>query len=60
VIPPNGNAAFLVAMEDVVEVYHGPHDPDRPVVCVDETSKQLIVETRKPIPAKPGAAQAGL
>ncbi len=41
-------------MEDVIEVYHRPHDPDRPVVCVDETSKQLIVETRAPIPARPG------
>ena len=41
-------------MEDVIEVYHRPHDPDRPVVCVDETSKQLIVETRTPILAKPG------
>jgi DDE superfamily endonuclease len=41
-------------MEDVLEVYHRPHAPDRPVVCVDETSKQLIVETRLPIPAKPG------
>ena len=41
-------------MEDVLEVYHRPHDPDRPVVCVDETSKQLIIETRVPIPAKPG------
>ena len=29
-------------MEDVLEVYHRPHDPDRPVVCLDETSKQLI------------------
>jgi hypothetical protein len=41
-------------MEDVLEVYHRPHDPDRPVVCLDETSKQLIVETRVPIPARPG------
>ena len=41
-------------MEDVLEVYHRPHDPDRPVVCLDETSKQLITETRVPIPAKPG------
>jgi hypothetical protein len=41
-------------MEDVLEVYHRPHDPDRPVVCLDETSKQLISETRVPIPAKPG------
>ncbi len=41
-------------MEDVLEVYHRPRDPDRPVVCVDETSKQLIAETRVPIAAKPG------
>jgi hypothetical protein len=41
-------------MEDVLEVYHRAHDPDRPVVCLDETSKQLIAETRVPIPAKPG------
>jgi hypothetical protein len=40
--------------ENVGEVYHRPHDPYRPVVCVDETSKQLIVETPTPIPAKPG------
>ena len=53
-IPPDASAAFVAAMEDVIEVYHRPHDPDRPVVCVDETSKQLIVETRTPIPAKPG------
>lgn len=37
-----------------MEVYHRPHDPDRPVVCVDATSKQLIAETRVPIAAKPG------
>jgi hypothetical protein len=54
VIPPEASAAFVAAMEDVIEVYHRPHDPDRPVVCVDETSKQLIIETRTPIPAKPG------
>ena len=41
-------------MEDVLEVYHRPHDPARPVVCLDETSKQLITETRVPIVAKPG------
>ena len=43
-------------MEDVLEVYQRPHDPGRPVVCVDETSKQLIAETRFPIAAKPGRA----
>lgn len=41
-------------MEDVLEVYQRPRDPECPVVCLDETSKQLIAETRLPIPAKPG------
>jgi hypothetical protein len=41
-------------MEDVLEVYHRPRDPEYPVVCVDEASKQLITETRVPIKAKPG------
>jgi hypothetical protein len=41
-------------MEDVLEVYQRPHDPACPMVCVDETSKQLIAETRVPIAAKPG------
>jgi hypothetical protein len=54
VIPPDANAGFVAAMEDVLETYQKPRDPDRPLVCVDETSKPLIVETRTPIPAKPG------
>jgi hypothetical protein len=54
VIPPDANASFVAAMEDVLETYQKPRDPDRPLVCLDETSKQLIVETRAPIPAKPG------
>src|SRR5208282_5951078 len=54
VIPPDANAAFVAAMEDVLEVYQRPHDPERPLVCVDETSKQLIAETRVPIAAKSG------
>jgi len=41
-------------MENVLEVYQRPHDPQRPVVCLDETSKQLIKETRAPIPVRPG------
>ena len=53
-IPPDANAAFVATMEDVLEVYQRPHDPQRPLVCLDETSKQMIVETRAPIPAKPG------
>jgi len=43
-------------MEDVLDVYQRPHDPERPMVCLDETSKQLIAETRVPIAAKPGRA----
>src|SRR5262247_4635406 len=41
-------------MEDVLEVYTRPHDPARPLVCLDETSKQLVAETRTPLPARPG------
>jgi transposase len=41
-------------MEDVLAVYTRPYDPQRPQVCIDETSKQLIAETRVPIPAAPG------
>ena len=53
-IPPDANAAFVAGMEDVLEVYQRPHDPEYPVVCVDETSKQLVAETRVRIAAKPG------
>ncbi len=53
-IAPDASAGFVAAMEDVLETYQKPRDPDRPLVCLDETSKQLIVETRTPIPAKPG------
>jgi DDE superfamily endonuclease len=54
VIPPDANASFVAAMEDILAVYQRPHDPAHPLVCLDETSKQLIAETRTPIPAKPG------
>ncbi len=54
-IPPEANAAFVAGMEEVLEVYRRPHDPKRPLICLDETSKQLISETRAPIPMKPGS-----
>jgi hypothetical protein len=41
-------------MEDVLEVYHRPFDPKRPLVCLDEASKQLVGEVAQPIPAAPG------
>ncbi len=53
-IPPETNAAFVCAMEDVLDVYHLPDDPRYPTVCFDETSKQLITEVRTPLPAAPG------
>jgi transposase len=41
-------------MEDVLEVYTRPYDPLRPVVCMDETSKQLLRDAREPLPMEPG------
>ena len=41
-------------MEEVLDVYTRPHDPDMPLVCLDETSKQLVSETRTPVPMKQG------
>jgi len=41
-------------MEDVLEVYHRPHDPDCPVVCMDESNKQLVADIVGPIPCGPG------
>jgi hypothetical protein len=53
-IPPEADCEFVAAMEDVLEVYHRPKDPARPVVCLDETSKQLIGEIRAPLPPESG------
>lgn len=53
-IPPEQNAEFVCAMENVLEVYHRPYDANRPVVCMDETSKQLVNETRAMQAAGPG------
>ncbi|MGH9915939.1 MAG: IS630 family transposase [Pyrinomonadaceae bacterium] len=53
-MPPEQNSAFVAAMEDVLAVYMRPRDADFPLVCFDEASKQLIADTREPIPMKPG------
>ena len=53
-MPAGPSADFVAAMEDVLDVYHRPYDPQQPVVCMDECSKQLIGEVREPLPAKPG------
>ena len=44
-------------MEEVLDVYTRPYDPKRPMVCMDETSKQLIGETRLPLPSRSGQLQ---
>ena len=51
VIPPDHNGEFVACMEDVLETYEKPYDPQRPVVCMDEQPVQLLKETRGPIPA---------
>ena len=53
-IPPEENAPFVHAMEDVLDVYHRAYDPARPQICLDETSKQLLEHTRVPIRATRG------
>lgn len=53
-IPPEANAAFVCAMENVLDVYQRAYDPNRPVVCMDETSKQMVAETRRALPPLPG------
>lgn len=51
---PTADPAFVAAMEDVLEVYHRPYDADYPVVCMDESNKQLIEDTYTALPAAPG------
>ena len=48
----------MAAMEDVLDLYAEPYDPDRPVVCFDETSTQLLADTRPPIPVQHGTTAA--
>ena len=56
-IPPHRNAAFVSQMEDILDVYCRPYDPQYPVVCVDESSKQLLADVRPALPPEPGIAQ---
>jgi hypothetical protein len=54
VIPPEANGEFVAHMEDVLDQYHRPYDPKRPLVGMDELMKQLVRETRPPVPPKVG------
>jgi hypothetical protein len=56
-IPPKASGEFVACMEDVLDVYHRPPDPRRPVVCMDETFHQLIGEVRTPLPPAPGRVE---
>lgn len=53
-IPPLQNGEFVAHMESVLDLYKMPYDPLYPVVCMDESPKQLIAEAKIPLPAKPG------
>jgi hypothetical protein len=58
-LPPGSpSGEFVAQMEDVLEVYHRPYDERRPLVCLDEVPVQLVGESRRPLPARPGAAGA--
>lgn len=53
-IPPGQSAAFVAQMEEILDLYTQPLAPARPLVCFDETSKQLVGEVRTPLPMVPG------
>ena len=53
-IPPKQSGEFVAHMERVLDVYKRPYNPDNPVVCMDESPKQLIEAARLPLPIKPG------
>jgi hypothetical protein len=54
VIAPARNGEFVAHMEQVLDVYRRPYDACRPMICMDETPRQLIRETRAPLPPAPG------
>ena len=57
VIPPKQNAAFVAAMEDVLDVYQRPYDANKHVVNMDEHPLQLVKETRSPVATRPGQCE---
>ena len=56
-VHPKVGREFVAAMEDVLDLYAEPYDPQRPVVCFDETSTQVLAEIREPLLAEPGRAK---
>jgi len=57
-IPPQQDARFVSAMEDVLEVYERPYDPKGPLVCLDEGVKRILSEVRVPLPPQPASLQS--
>jgi hypothetical protein len=57
VIPPEADGEFVARMEDLLDLYAEPLSRARPVVCMDEASKQLVGEVRQPLPAARGHAK---
>ncbi len=53
-LPPQEDARFVAAMEDVLEVYERPYDEQRPMVCLDEAAKQILGAVREPLPMQSG------
>ena len=53
------SSEYVAIMEDVLDLYSEPYDPERPVVCFDETSTQLLEDFREPLPTAPGRPRRG-
>jgi hypothetical protein len=54
VIPPTKSAAFVWRMEEVLDLYEEPYDPETPMICFDEQPYQMLSDVRDPLPMKPG------
>ncbi len=53
-IPPKENADFIAHMEDILDVYEKPYDPEMPVICMDEKPYQMLEDPLEPLPVRPG------
>lgn len=56
-IPPKENAEFVANMEDILDIYEMPYNPQPPVVCMDEKPYQCLGEIHEPLPMRPGDNQ---
>jgi len=57
VIPPERNGEFVAQMEQVLDAYRRPYDPLHPLICMDESPRQMIRATRLPLAATPGSVE---